>query len=37
MMQKSETIAELAKALAKAQGEMAAAKKDSTNPFSHSP
>ena len=35
-MQKSESIAELAEALAKAQGEMAAAKKDSTNPFYHS-
>jgi len=35
-MQKSESIAELAGALAKAQGEMAAAKKDSTNPFYHS-
>ena len=35
-MQKSESIAELAGALAKAQGEMAAAKKDSANPFYHS-
>lgn len=33
---KSESIAELAKALAKAQGEMEAAKKDSANPFFNS-
>ena len=35
-MEKSESIAELARALAKAQGEMSAAKKESANPFFHS-
>lgn len=35
-MQKSDTIAELAKALSKAQGELKAAPKDSDNPYFHS-